>query len=205
MPKDKSAFYYGSLYNKLFDPMVKPVRNAIIDIIPEGASVLDIGCGTGELCFALRQQKPCQITGIDLSLRMLNFARAQNRFDDIRFLHQDATELTDLQNEHFDYVIVAQIIHELPKEAQLKMLKQAWRVGDHLVLNDANVPLPWNIAGLIKRSIEITFGIGHFPHFRAYLKDGGIMGILKKMGLESQVIHRSVLTFNSIQIVLIQH
>ena len=205
MPKDKSAFYYGGLYNKIFDPMVIPVRNAIIDIIPEGASVLDVGCGTGELCFALRQQKQCQVTGIDLSLRMLEFARARNRFDDIRFIHQDATNLVDLQKDHFDYVIIAQIIHELPKEAQVKMIKQAWQVGKYIVLNDANVPLPWNIAGLIKRSIEITFGIGHCPHFQAYLKNRGIMGILKEMDLESKVINRSVLTMHSIQIVTLGH
>jgi SAM-dependent methyltransferase len=205
MLKDKSPFYYGGIYNKLFDPMVKQVRSAIIEMIPEGASVLDIGCGTGELCFALRLQKQCQITGIDLSLRMLEFAKAKNHFDDIRFLHQDATDLVDLQNEHFDYVIIAQIVHEFPKEAQLKMLEQAWQIGYHLVLNDANAPLPWNIAGLIKRSIEITFGIEHNPHFQAYLKNGGIMGILKEMNLDSRVIHRSTLTMNSIQIVVIEH
>ena len=205
MPKDKSAFHYGGLYNKIFDPMVKQVRNAILEMIPKGSSVLDIGCGTGKLCFTLHQQKGCQVTGIDLSLRMLDFARAHDPSGEIRFLHQDATDLVDLQSEHFDYAIIAQIIHELPREARSKMLDQAWKISDNVVLNDANVPLPWNIAGLIKRSIEITFGIGHYPHFRAYLKDGGIMGVLKEAGLESKAIHRSVLTMNSIQIVVIGH
>src|SRR5262249_47758601 len=44
-------------------------------LIPEGARVLDIGCGTGRLLAAL---KPSHGVGIDLSPRMIEIARSQH-------------------------------------------------------------------------------------------------------------------------------
>ena len=79
-PADKSLFYYGSLYNKLMDPLIKPARETVVKEIPAGAAVLDIGCGTGLLCIALKRSKDCRVTGIDLSRRMLEFAESINPY-----------------------------------------------------------------------------------------------------------------------------
>jgi len=55
--RDKSLFYYGSLYHKLFDAKLEECRNKIISLIEEGSRVLDIGCGTGELCYGLYTER----------------------------------------------------------------------------------------------------------------------------------------------------
>jgi ubiquinone/menaquinone biosynthesis C-methylase UbiE len=73
--------------------MIKQSRDVIVGIIPQRATVLDIGCGTGNLCFNLRQQKQCRVVGIDLSTRMLAFAQKNKPYEDVRFLHQDATNI----------------------------------------------------------------------------------------------------------------
>ncbi len=57
MVKDKSLYYYGALYHRLFDSKLEEGRQKIVDLIPEKSTVLDIGCGTGELCLALLTQK----------------------------------------------------------------------------------------------------------------------------------------------------
>jgi ubiquinone/menaquinone biosynthesis C-methylase UbiE len=95
MPVDKSLWFYGWVFHKFFDPQLVEGRLVSIDLIPEGSSVLDIACGTGQLCFALRAEKHCRVVGLDLSLRMLRFAEKSNRFDDVSFVHQDATHLVD--------------------------------------------------------------------------------------------------------------
>jgi 2-polyprenyl-3-methyl-5-hydroxy-6-metoxy-1,4-benzoquinol methylase len=110
MPKDKSLFHNGNPYNKLIDPLNKPIRDKIVEVIPQGASVLDIGCGTGLLCYALQREKQCQVVGADLSFRMIEFAKKHNTFEDIQFIHQDATDLIDFQDDSFDYVIASLII-----------------------------------------------------------------------------------------------
>ena len=65
MLTDKSLFHYGKIYNKLLDPLIKPARKVLVDCIPADSSVLDIGCGTGLLCFDLKREKGCQVVGID--------------------------------------------------------------------------------------------------------------------------------------------
>ncbi|SKB78876.1 glycosyltransferase [Dyadobacter psychrophilus] len=87
----KNAYYHKSL--------VKHLRF----IIPEGSSVLEIGCGTGYL---LDQLRPARGVGIDISEEMIRFARI-HRPGNVYFemnaerINLDAT---------FDYVIISDTI-----------------------------------------------------------------------------------------------
>jgi ubiquinone/menaquinone biosynthesis C-methylase UbiE len=172
MASDMSLFHYGRIYKMLIDPMLQRCRDVIVTHVPAGARVLDAGCGTGQLCFALRQQKGCQVVGMDLSLRMLAFAQKRNPFEDVRFLHQDATNMGDLEDGSFDYVVACLLVHELTQAQQLKFLTEAWRVGGNTLLLDSNAPLPWNAGGVGKRLIEFAFGYQHYPQFNSYLDSG---------------------------------
>jgi ubiquinone/menaquinone biosynthesis C-methylase UbiE len=205
MPKDKSLFHYGGTYNKLIDPLNKPIRDKIVEVIPQGASVLDIGCGTGLLCYALRREKQCKVVGADLSLRMIEFAKRHSPYEDIQFIHQDATHLIDFQDDSFDYVIASLIIHEMFAEAQQQMVKEAWRVGRKNLFVDSNAPLSWNFTGIMKRFFELAFGFEHSPQFKAYLSSGGVMGILEAAHLDKKVVHRELFSQNTNQIVVIDH
>jgi len=122
---------------------------------------------------------------------MLDFARSNNPFQDIEFFHQNATDMQSFQDRQFDYVVVLNVIHELEPTDRLKLLAEALRVGTHVILFDSNVPLPWNGVGIVKRLIEITFGIDHYPHFKSYLSSGGIMGILDAYGHSLKIVERS--------------
>ncbi len=72
-------------------------------VIPSGSTVLEIGCGTGDLLAALHPQDGL---GIDISPRMVSLA--QQRHPYLRF------QVGDLENleidERFDYVIIAEAI-----------------------------------------------------------------------------------------------
>ena len=72
-------------------------------VIPEGSSVLEIGCGTGELLDAVR---PGRGVGVDISPGMIKHAR--KKFPHLEF-HVD--DLEDLKiREKFDYVILSETI-----------------------------------------------------------------------------------------------
>ena len=184
--------YYGAIYNSLFDPPLAEARQITIDLISEGSSVLDIGCGTGQLCFALREQKKCRVVGLDLSLRMLEFAREANPFQDIRFVHEDATDLTTYEDRQFDYATMLMVIHELNKSQQAMVLKESLRVADRIIIIDAVAPLPKNIGGMGIRIVEATFGRDHNKNFKSFLVAGGIQGTLEESGLPINVEHSSV-------------
>lgn len=77
------------------------------ELIPEGAAVLEIGCGTGTL---LSRMKPRRGVGIDISPKMVEIA--SRKFPECEFRAEDAAALTI--DERFDYVMVPDVIEHLP-------------------------------------------------------------------------------------------
>jgi glycosyltransferase involved in cell wall biosynthesis len=72
-------------------------------IIPDGSSVIEIGCGTGELLNALH---PARGLGIDISSKMIDIARS--KFPHLQF---EVGDIEDLQiEEKFDYIVLVETI-----------------------------------------------------------------------------------------------
>lgn len=176
--RDKSLLYYGRPFHILFDSLTQPQRDKIIEQIPEESRVLDVGCGTGELGISLREKKNCQVVGVDLSLRMINYANSRNLYPEVTFLHRDAANISDFGEQHFDYGVLCQVIHELPREIQENALRELLRLARVVILLDYSVPLPRNARGFVSKTIEATIGRDHYHNFKAYLKAGGLEGIL---------------------------
>jgi SAM-dependent methyltransferase len=74
--------------------------------IPEGASVLEIGCSTGDLLAAL---KPRRGVGVDLSERSLEIAR--RKYPELEFRLDDAEDLE--LDETFDFVVLSDVVGHL--------------------------------------------------------------------------------------------
>jgi len=75
-------------------------------IIPEGSTVLELGCGTGDLLNAV---KPSLGYGIDFSEGMIE--KAKNRYPGLSFYHSDAEDFKcDIR---FDYVIMSDLLSSL--------------------------------------------------------------------------------------------
>ena len=71
--------------------------------VPRGASVLEIGCGTGDLLAALA---PSRGVGIDISPKALEIARSKH--PGLTFLAGDAEDIP--LSEPFDYVLLSDLI-----------------------------------------------------------------------------------------------
>jgi ubiquinone/menaquinone biosynthesis C-methylase UbiE len=89
--KNKNWYYYET------------IKSFIGRIIPEGASVLEVGCGTGEI---LASVKPSRGVGIDISSEMTKIAA--RKFPQYDFIHAPIEELKI--NEKFDYVIMVDVV-----------------------------------------------------------------------------------------------
>ena len=203
MLQDKSLFYYGPIYHRVFDGKLEEARQMIVDIIPEGASVLDIGCGTGELCFELCQQKNCKVIGLDLSLKMVRFAEERNTYPDVTFVHGDATELSVYSDHAFDFAVMLVFIHELEEEKQKRALGETLRVAKKLIICDSVAPLPRNKGGFLIWLAETLFGYEHKPHFKRFLTQGGIKGLLKASGLSARIEYSRVFWYGAREIAVI--
>jgi SAM-dependent methyltransferase len=203
MPEDESKFVHGRIYHRLFDPPLAECRRVVAALVAEGSSVLDIACGTGELCFRLCEEKHCRVVGIDLSRRQLDFAAKSNRFDDVKFLHLDASDLAGFGSRAFDYATVLLLMHELSREKQLQVLAEAFRVARTVVIVEGKAQLPKNVHGLALRIVEATVGPKDYYLFREFLAGGGIMGLLKDSPLQITVLHRSVFWHNCREVVVL--
>lgn len=68
----------------------------------QGCSLLDVGCGTGDLFDHLqRRGAPCEYTGIDLSPAMIR--RARTRFPSAAFFEGNAVDA--FSDKQFDYTV----------------------------------------------------------------------------------------------------
>jgi methionine biosynthesis protein MetW len=84
--------------------------------IPAGASVLDVGCASGNLGAALIADRGCSVTGVDVNAEAV--AAAQAKGIDAHVLDLQTTSLTELVGEHrFDRIILADVLEHLADPA----------------------------------------------------------------------------------------
>lgn len=96
-----------------------------VDPLPKGAEVLDLGCGSGEPVARTLLAHGCQVTGVDVSTKML--ALAQGQFPQARWVQADMVQL-DL-GQRFDGIVAWHSIFHLTVAAQRRALP---RILDHL-------------------------------------------------------------------------
>jgi glycosyltransferase involved in cell wall biosynthesis len=123
--------------------------------VPAGSKVLDLGCGTSYLALALKEQKNCQVTGVDKTHLLAD------RFDD--FYHRDLNQgLAGIPVESADFVLLLDVIeHMVSPEDFLDELRGRLKQGE-LVISTGNV------AFLVTR---LMLMIGQFNYGRRGILD----------------------------------
>ena len=90
--------------------------------LPEGAHVLDLGCGNGDKLARLAEK--FEVTGVDLSAEQLQLAGA--RVPEARLIHADFSEL-ELAEVSFDAVTAFYSIIHVPREAHAELFERILR------------------------------------------------------------------------------
>ena len=99
------------------------------DVAGVRPTVLELGCGTGELLAAL---KPSVGVGVDLSAEMIRLAG--NRYPHLRWLVADAHDIE--LDEVFDFVILSDLVNDLwDVQRVLDRLKTVTTSRTRIVLN----------------------------------------------------------------------
>lgn len=180
----KNDFYAGFLYHTFFDPFTRHLRNRIADRVPPGASVLDVGCGTGHQLFRMAPRIRSGL-GIDRADRMIAFARqqeARRKNGNISFDLADAADLSRFGDNQFDLATMTLVLHEMETDLRLPAVKEMIRVSRRQIIADyAETPALFSAAAM--HGLELTVGICHYQFFRSYLAGGGGPGLFRQTGL----------------------
>ena len=98
--------------------------------VADGERVLDVGCGTGSLTFALaRAAKVAAVTGIDYAEVYLEAARTRNGDARIAFEHADACALR-FADASFDRALSMLVLHFIPEaERAVAEMRRVTRPG----------------------------------------------------------------------------
>ena len=147
--KETEFYEQENIWNK---PLSERDLNRIdttLSLLPaETKTVLDIGCGSGQLTNRLRNN--LKVTGLDISLTALNNIEVNKVCA--------SSENLPFPDRTFDLIICTELIEHLPKKAYLKTLREIRRVAkNHVILG---VPLDENL----KFSQDLCYNCGKVFH-----------------------------------------
>lgn len=127
----------------------RSLRQMTVDLaqIRPGDSVLDVGCGTGDLTMAAGAMAGSsgKVYGIDAASEMIDVARskAAKAANAVEF-RVDLIEALSFPDDHFDVVLSSLMMHHLPDDLKRKGLAEVYRVlkpGGHVVIVDMKRPV----------------------------------------------------------------
>ncbi|PID57022.1 methionine biosynthesis protein MetW [candidate division KSB3 bacterium] len=108
-------------------------HKAILDLIPLKASVLDLGCGNGELLYLLIKEKQVRGQGIEIDEQAIYKCVAKG----LNVFHDDLdVGLADYEDRSFDYVVLNQSIQQVHHLESV--LNDALRVGRKVIVGFPN-------------------------------------------------------------------
>jgi len=115
----------------------------IADLIEKNSSVLDLGCGDGELLEILKKSKNANVRGIDIDDEKVFKCIEKG----LNVYHGDMEEiLPHYRDKSYDYVVLSLTLHQVRNPE--KTLKEAVRIGKKVIVsfpNFANIKIRFNV------------------------------------------------------------
>ena len=169
--------------SKTADKALAPIRDALVDQIPAGCRLLEVGCGTGDLLFKAAHKIESGV-GIDTDPAMIRFAQkrqARNTINAIEFIQQDIDDYLQRRNIAIDIATSTLCLHTMPCHKAATTLKTLAAKAPTLLIADYSVPKErWS-----RIAIELDEMIsGHYSNFKDYRRCGYLPFLAKKAELQ---------------------
>jgi len=141
------AKYYDIGNSPLGLPFVTRPHVRLISL-QVGQSILDVGCGTGEVLYQLHKKfgETVSLYGIDPSNDMLDVARSKLRKAANAQLELGIGEQLQFPDASFDWVVSSLTFHHVPLEVKRATIRESYRVlkpGGRILISDFGKPTTW--------------------------------------------------------------
>ena len=187
---NERAGAYERFFTAVSEHNVVPLLDAAH--VQAGRTVLDAGCGTGNLA-AAAASRGASVVGTDLSDGMVTLAR--ERHPKIEFRQADAEQLP-FPDMTFDSVVSNLLVPHLPRpEAGIDELARVLKPGGRLAVSMWDLPARSRFVGVMWEAIaEVGAptppGIPRGPATFRYSDEGELGGLLRSAGLEHVDVRR---------------
>lgn len=178
---------YKNWYDIVISPLLSGLTSRVVETIGQGANVLEVGCGTGELASALMRKGVNSYVGVDVNPKKIKVARAKIDHPNFEFIADDFLNIQ--VGSKFDYAIFPMIIHSIDKQLAIALLTKACSVARVIIIADYLVPQPRNYKGMLVLLIERLAGVEHFTNFQRFKVMGGARYYASY--IPSHIIHRA--------------
>ncbi len=112
---------------------ISPDHRAILDFVTPSSSVLDLGCGSGDLISFLVREKNVKAQGIEIDDRAIFECVVKG----LNVFHDDIdTGLPEYGDKSFDFVILNQSLQQVKKPEEV--LRESLRVGKKVIIGIPN-------------------------------------------------------------------
>jgi 2-polyprenyl-3-methyl-5-hydroxy-6-metoxy-1,4-benzoquinol methylase len=113
-------------------------------ITPE-TTILEIGCGTGEIASFIAQKTKAQVIGTDICVPFIEEAKEKHKFPNLSFDVLNFNSPETLQGKKFDYIIGNGILHHLyyHLDEALKNILFLLKDGGKLIFLEPNLVNPY--------------------------------------------------------------
>jgi homoserine O-acetyltransferase len=114
-------------------PRVSSEDDRILELIPPNSSVLDLGCGEGDLLGRLKERGAPLLCGVEVSTELLAATMQQG----VEAIDYDLNvSLPEFDDNRFDYVVLSSTLQAVPNVERL--LEDALRVGRRAIVGFTN-------------------------------------------------------------------
>ncbi len=193
---DKKHWYDGIFYDKIIAPNQDKMFSIIKNFIQEGSSVIDVGCGTGRLCFQL-SEKCTRVTGVDLSSKNIFVANKilnEKKISNVDFIHTDASDITRQISRKYDYSVITYAFHEMPPGVRTDVIKELKAISDKIIIGEYAVQKKSKFWNIVNEAVEFSAGKDHYKNYKLFLQNGGVYSLVQQNGLRiiSEVINEPI-------------
>lgn len=130
------ASIYDSFWRCYIRKTVPCVVERVVALAP--ATILDVGCGTGEFeRLLLKQYLPTRLVGVDISEKMLEVARQKMAAEPVVSIQRAEARTLPFERDEFDCVVTASAFHYFDDPATtLEEMRRVVKPDGHLLLLD---------------------------------------------------------------------
>lgn len=169
----------GFVKTNTVDKYLLPIRLQLMKYVEPNTTVIEYGCGNGDLLFKLAH-KIQRGTGLDISSQLIEYATKRKKKEDIHNLNFSVVDLTQntFLTSKADYSIVSLLFHLLSWEEAQTLLKKVISSSEITLICGFNQPQ--NRWQNILLWLDQRF-TRHYANFQKYQQKGYMEGLLNSM------------------------